>query len=108
MSNHSRRHFLSSAAGTIAALSVLGAGPAQAETELPPLPEDNPTAKALGYVDDVAKVPAGEPMLKPDAICANCLHYKGTETDPVAPCALFPGWSVPDRAWCKAWVIKPV
>lgn len=107
MSSPSRRRFLQSTFGTVAAAVLLGSRPADADDALPLLSEDNPTAKALGYVDDVDKVPASEPLLKPNAICANCLHYKGAETDPVAPCALFPGTSVPARAWCKAWVIKP-
>lgn len=105
-----RRQFIKSAGTGALALAVVAVarpGQVRGQDALPLLGEDEPTAKALGYVDDVAKVPAGEPLLKPDAICANCLHYKGAETDPVAPCALFPGKAVPARAWCKAWAIKP-
>jgi hypothetical protein len=105
---HNRRQFLATlavaaAAGTVAARS----GSLSAQDPLPLLSEDDPTAKALGYVDDLSKVPAGEPLLKPGANCANCLHYKAEQTAPVAPCALFPGKSVPANAWCKAWAARP-
>lgn len=105
---HNRRQFLATlaaaaAAGTVATRSR----PLSAQDPLPLLSEDDPTAKALGYVDDLGKVPAGEPLLKPGANCANCLHYQAEATAPVAPCALFPGKSVPANAWCKAWAARP-
>lgn len=109
MSAPSRRQFLATVACGAAACVVAAVAhraPAQSG-DLPLLSESDPTAKALGYVDDVAKVPAGEPLLKPDARCANCLHYQGRPEAATAPCALFPGKAVPGKAWCKAWAAKP-
>lgn len=104
----SRRQFLSTLAVAVAAGTVVAhSGSARAQDALPLLSEDDPTAKALGYVDDVAKVPAGEPLFKPGQNCANCLHYKAEPTAAVAPCALFPGKAVPANAWCKAWAARP-
>ncbi len=104
-----RRQFLTTLAVAVAAGTLVSRTDAvRAQDPLPLLSEDDPTAKALGYVDDVGKVPAGEPLLKPGSNCANCLHYKAESAAPVAPCALFPGKSVPANAWCKAWAALTV
>lgn len=104
----SRRQFLHGLAGALAVTTLMaGSRSLPAQDPMPLLSEDDPTAKALGYVDNIAKVAADEPLLRPGANCANCLHYKADAIAPVAECALFPGKAVPAEAWCKAWVIKP-
>lgn len=72
---------------------------------LKPLPQDNPQAQALKYVDDVqANPPAGYPAGSGQN-CANCLHY-GAVDDSSGSCAIFPGFSVQAEGWCSAWVKK--
>jgi hypothetical protein len=52
-SNESRRRFLKIAAGTAAAAVVVGTLPRLARAaDLPHVSESDPTAKALGYVED--------------------------------------------------------
>lgn len=91
---------LSSAAG----LAVM-AGRLRAGEALKPLPEDNPQAVALKYVDDVSDPPEGYPAGS-DQDCANCLHYASVD-DAGGSCALFPGFKVQAKGWCSAWVAKP-
>jgi len=50
----------------------LGINPAVAAT-LPPVDPSDPTAKALGYVNDSAK---------PDQKCASCAQFQGQAADP--------------------------
>lgn len=70
----------------------------------------DPTALALGYVEDAATVdlakwpkkagPGGE-----NQNCTNCSLYvdKG---DGVGGCAIFPGKLVKGAGWCSGWVAK--
>ena len=52
----SRRRFLKVAAGTTVAAVVMGGLPRFARAaDLPPVTEADPTAKALGYVEDASK-----------------------------------------------------
>ena len=68
--------------------------------ELKPLPADNATAKALAYAADAATV--DHPNFKPGSNCANCQFF----TAATGACSLFPGFSVPAKAWCSAWAKK--
>jgi len=107
MSNEleARRRFLlklTVAAGTLPLL-----GPALRTVRAadpPPLPLDNPTAKALAYVEDAAQTK--HPSFKPGSNCANCKFYQGPADAPRAPCQLFAGFSVAGPGWCSAWAPK--
>jgi len=75
-----------------------------ATANLPRVGPDDPTAKALGYVEDASSVdPKANPTFKPGNCCANCLHYKASATEAWGPCALFPGKAVAAKGWCRVW-----
>lgn len=98
----SRRRFLVQAVVAVVAVpfvapALVGSASAQA---LKPLPTDNATAVALGYVAD-AKT-AKHASFKPGSNCANCQFF----TAATCACTLFPGFSVPAAAWCSAWAKK--
>ena len=66
----SRRRFLKLATGALA-LATTGLLPRSAHAaELPPLGENEPTAKALGYVENAAA--STNSKHRPGAACANC------------------------------------
>ncbi|MCW8809105.1 MAG: high-potential iron-sulfur protein [Rhodanobacter sp.] len=94
----SRRRFLKVAAGTTVAAVVMGGLPRFARAaDLPPVTEADPTAKALGYVEDAAKTT--NPKRTAGADCSNCQFYSGGSTGR-GPCQLFPGKSVNAKGWC--------
>ena len=94
----SRRRFLKVAAGTTVAAVVVGGLPRFARAaDLPHVTDADPTAKALGYVEDASKTT--NPKHKPGDDCANCQFYSGGPTG-YGPCALFPGKSVSSKGWC--------
>lgn len=93
----SRRRFLKLATGALA-LAITGLLPRRAHAaELPPLGEDDPTAKALGYVENAAA--STNPKHRAGAVCANCQFYRGGDGGRGA-CQVFPGKSVNARGWC--------
>lgn len=97
-SNESRRRFLKVVAGTAAAAVVIGTLPRLARAaDLPHLSESDPTAKALGYVEDAAATK--DPKHKAGDTCANCQFYSGGATG-FGPCQLFPGKDVSAKGWC--------
>lgn len=100
----SRRRFLKLAAGTTAAAVIVGGLPRFARAaDLPPVSESDPTAKALGYVEDAGKT--SSPKHKAGDDCTNCQFYTGGATGR-GPCALFPGKSVNAKGWCISHVPK--
>jgi hypothetical protein len=94
----SRRRFLKLAAGGVVASVLVGGLPRTARADdLPHVSESDPTANALGYVEDAsttknAKYKAGD-------VCTNCQFYSGGATG-YGPCQLFPGKSVSAKGWC--------
>lgn len=99
--NPSRRRFLVQAA-VVAALpfvapALVGQAAAQA---LAPLPADNATAKALGYVADASTTKHAS--FKPGSSCSNCQFF----TAGTGACTLFPGFAVNAKGWCSAWAKK--
>lgn len=99
-----RRCFLKFAVGA-AATAVLTSGlprGAQAD-DLPHLSPADPTAQALGYVEDATKT--ADARHKPGDICANCQFYTGAATG-FGPCQLFPGKAVAARGWCISHIAK--
>ena len=100
--NPSRRRFLIQAVVAAAAIPFVGSGvigTAQAQA-LKPLPVANAQAIALKYVVDASKTK--EANFKPGSNCANCQFF----TAATGACTLFPGFSVPAKAWCSAWAKK--
>jgi hypothetical protein len=101
----SRRSFMA-LAGLTGAAVLVGIRPeltlAQGGT-LPHLAESDPTAKALGYVEDASKVDKTKfPAYKPGAQCATCNFYQGKAGDAYGPCQIFPGKSVTAKGWCAS------
>jgi hypothetical protein len=100
----SRRRFLKVAAGTTAAAMVIGGLPRFAHAaDLPPLTEADPTAKALGYVEDGST--SSNAKHKAGDVCSNCQFYSGGATGR-GPCQLFPGKSVNAKGWCVSHTPK--
>ncbi len=65
---------------------------------LTPLTQEEPTAKARGYMLKSEKA---------DQHCDNCTLYRGKPGDPEGGCLIFPAKSVASGAWCKSWVKRP-
>jgi High potential iron-sulfur protein len=70
--------------------------------DLPLVTADDPTAKALKYVEDAAKAADAKPGSK----CANCTLYQGTAGSAQGGCLLFPGKAVKATGWCSSWTLK--
>jgi hypothetical protein len=108
MSGHedieSRRRFLKLAAGTAAAAVMIAGLPRSARADdLPHVSEADPTAKALGYVEDATTTK--DPKHKAGDTCANCQFYSGGATG-FGPCQLFPGKAVSAKGWCISHTAK--
>ena len=102
-----RRRFLSQIAIGIATLPLIRLASAQA-ADLPHLSPDDPAAKALAYTESAAKIDAkAEPLFKPASHCANCQFFQAAQASGgYAPCTLFPGKTVNQNGWCRAWAAK--
>ena len=70
--------------------------------DLPSLSLDDPTAKAMKYVNDAAKASG----TKPGSHCGNCMLYQGGAGSAQGGCAVFPGKSVKAAGWCASWAAK--
>lgn len=106
--NDARRRVLKLAIACLPALATSTIGQQAEAEELKPLLENDPAAKALGYVTAVAKVdPKTNPMFKPGSLCSNCLQYQGKAGATSGPCTIFPGKTVAADGWCRVWVKKP-
>jgi hypothetical protein len=104
--DRSRRSFIA-LAGVTGAAALVGIRPAltfaQAGAALPHLAESDPTAKALGYVEDASKVDKTKfPAYKPGAHCATCNFFQGKPSDEYGPCQIFPGKAVAAKGWCAS------
>ena len=104
--HRSRRSFLA-LAGVTGAAALAGIRPAltfaQGGAQPPHLPESDPTAKALGYVEDASKVDKTKfPSFKPGAHCATCNFFQGKASDAYGPCQIFPGKAVAAKGWCAS------
>jgi hypothetical protein len=101
----SRRSFIA-LAGVAGAAMLAGVRPTltQAQGASPPhLSESDPTAKALGYVEDASKVDKTKfPSYKAWAHCATCNFFQGKPADAYAPCQIFPGKAVAGPGWCAS------
>lgn len=75
---------------------------------LPPLDPKDPTAQALGFTTDGAKVDAkANPTYKSNQKCSTCAQFQGKPGDATGGCNIFAGKSVPAGGWCKVWAQKP-
>jgi len=95
---------LALAAGALGTLSEAGTAGAAA---LPHLTSSDPTAMALGYVDDAKLVDAKKnPSYQPGQLCSNCLQLQGVAGQAWRPCNIFPGKVVNANGWCRTWIKK--
>ena len=98
----SRRTFLG-----LCGAAALAAIPVRAHAQAAPAKLDvkDPTALALGYVENAAKVTvAKEPTFKAGSNCGNCVLYvKAQEKAGYAPCGAVGGKLVAKAGWCKAY-----
>lgn len=108
----SRRRFLAQVAIAVpagAALLDVAMNTAAAQAALPKLDVNDPSAKALLYVEDATKVDRKNPLAArytPDQNCANCSQIQGKAGDAYRPCAIFPGKLVSSKGWCSVWAKK--
>ena len=70
--------------------------------DLPLVTADDPTAKALKYVNDASE----SKDAKPGSKCANCSKYQGAAGSAQGGCLLFPGKAVKATGWCSTWTAK--
>ena len=109
----SRRRFIGTALAAAALTPIAGKGLLNAAHagDLPKVSEDDPTAKALGYVHDVksvdtSKFPKRAGEAGANQFCHNCSLYQAAEGEEWGKCSIFPGKLVKGEGWCNAWVAK--
>jgi hypothetical protein len=107
--NASRRTLIKLlSAGAVAVLAGGRVLTASAAAALVPLTSADPSAKALGYVDESSTVDnAAHPTHKPTQKCSTCVQYQGKAGDARAACNIYPGKSVAAGGWCTVWAQKP-
>jgi hypothetical protein len=109
MSNSfSRRRFLANVAVAVPASAVL-VDLASGQAALPKLDLNDPSAKALLYVEDSTKVDKKNPLAAryaPTQKCSNCSQIQGKAGDAYRPCGIFPGKLVAANGWCSVWAAK--
>jgi hypothetical protein len=102
-----RRSFLWSLATLGAGLGVLAKTGRSADAPVK-LTETDPTAVALGYVQDSAKADAKKyPQHTNAQICSGCVLYQGKAGEESGPCGAFGGKLVSAKGWCMAYAKKP-
>lgn len=96
----SRRSLLKSIAVGLSLIPLLDVGISRTTAaDLPLVTADDPTAKALKYVDDAQRANGAKPGSK----CANCALYQGDAGSAKGPCPLFAGKQVKASGWCSSW-----
>lgn len=109
LSKLSRRRFLRNAAVAFPIGVVVLESTARAQ-DLPHVALDDPTAKALAYVEDVKNIDKANPVnarYEEGQSCANCIQLQGEAGAEWRPCNLFPGKLVAAAGWCSVWTKKP-
>jgi hypothetical protein len=103
-----RRRFVKTLGGALGVFVLARAARREARADdLPHLSTTDPTAQALGYVEDTNQADSAKyPNHKPDQDCANCNFYQGAAGAEYGPCQLFPGKSVHAKGWCSAHAAK--
>ena len=98
-----RRTFLFKVIPAVAAVSVLG-NQAFAEPKLSA--DNNPAAKALGYVPDAAKVDKQKySKYENGQKCATCTNFTAIN-EQSGTCTMYKGFEVESNGWCNAWAKK--
>ena len=93
------------AGGAVVSLSSLG-GLAWADSDR--VSVDEPTAKAVHYVEDASEVDASKhPRFAEGQLCSNCILWQAGPDDAWGGCGIFGGRKVAGPGWCTAWVAKP-
>jgi len=78
--------------------------PAAAGSTLGLVNEQDPQAKALGYVSDATKADKAKyPKYADGQHCGNCALYQGAAGSSQGACPLYPGRQVVATAWCSAY-----
>ena len=103
--SRSRRVFVQQLGLTAGILAVLPQSRSFAAGE-PHLAVTDPTAVAMGYVEEAGKVDPKTPGFAPNRNCANCLQLAGAPGSEYRPCNIFPGKVVNVKGWCKAWAAQ--
>lgn len=104
LKNISNMAVLSAAAVSAVSLSAI---PTLANAQAAKVDENDPQAKALGYVHDTAKADQAKyPKHAATQKCANCQLFQGKATDATGPCPLFAGKAVAAGGWCSAYAKK--
>lgn len=100
-----RRRFLTLIGGAAGAAAVATLLPLRVRAaDLPHLdPANDPTAKALHYVEDAGKAAAPH---KAGQDCSNCRFFTGKAGQAYGPCALYPGKAVNAKGWCAGYSAK--
>jgi len=102
--DESRRQLLKKVALATVLIPIAAASLRTASAaDLPLISTEDPTAKALKYVEDVSKATGAKPGSK----CANCALYQGAAGSAEGGCLLFPGKGVKATGWCSSWTAKP-
>ncbi|MDH3976904.1 MAG: high-potential iron-sulfur protein [Gammaproteobacteria bacterium] len=107
--NLTRRKLLQTLAVALPAGAVLVNQTALAE-DAPKLDPNDPTAKALLYVEDVSTLDKSSPAAaryEASQKCANCIQIAGEDGAAYRPCNIFPGKVVAAEGWCSVWAPKP-
>ena len=105
--DNSRREFFKRGLGAVAAVSVaqLAANRVAFAADLPHVEETDPTAVAMGYKHEAAKVDKAKfPRYQDGMACAKCALYQGGAE--WGGCSLFPGKAVSAKGWCNAYAPK--
>ena len=90
-----------------ACAALAGTRLAAAQTAAALVKEGDPTAVALGYVVDAAKIDAKkQPVYVPGSSCSTCALFQGKATDVSAACLVFGGKQVAAKGWCTGWSKK--
>jgi len=97
----SRRQLLKNVVLGAVFIPLAGATLKATAADLPLVTGDDPTAKALKYVNDASKASEAKPGSK----CANCSLYQGGSAAQ-GGCLLFPGKAVMATGWCATWTAK--
>lgn len=67
---------------------------------------NNPTAKALGYVEDAKDADKKRfPSFEKGQVCDNCNLYGRVDRNK-GTCTLFPNQWVTAKGWCASWIPK--
>jgi hypothetical protein len=89
-----------------AASAVLSAPGAAADAPIK-LDVNDPTARALGYVESSSSVDSKKyPQFIQGSNCENCLKLEGKPGNNYRPCGLFPGKLVSVSGWCTGWTAE--